>query len=70
MSMPFDLVDVESWPRIKAAIIKERIDRAEGLLHIAPEGLRGQQQFIAALDWVLEQANPPQPDNEEPIYDE
>jgi hypothetical protein len=70
MTIPADLSDPFAWPVIREKIAAERAERVEGLLHATPEGLRGDQQFIAALDWVVEQSQPPKQDNEEAIYDD
>lgn len=70
MTIPLELIESDVWPSIRRKIQEKRAECIEGLLHIHPEGLRGEQKFIAALDWVVEQAMPKKPDNEEPIYDD
>lgn len=69
MTIPLALIESDSWSSIRNKIEIERARKMEGLLHTTPEGLRGEQQFIAALDWVLEQARPNQETDEEPIYE-
>lgn len=57
--MSFSIVDYDPWPRVSAAIQAERDRRMSGLLHVPTiEGMRKQQGFIEALDWVLEEAQP------------
>ena len=70
MTSPLDFIESDTWPLIRQKIEAERARRIEGLLHVGPDGLRGEQKFIAALDWVVDQAYPKAPDNEEPIYDD
>jgi hypothetical protein len=55
----FDLIDTESWPAIRGRIQIERERRIEGLLYVLDmHGLKKEQGFIEALDWVLEEAKP------------
>lgn len=70
MTIPLALIESDVWPSIRQKIQIERERRVEGLLHTTPEGLIGAQQFIAALDWVVEQAMPKMPENEKGIYDD
>lgn len=65
--MSFSIVDYDPWPRVSADIQVERARRIGDLLHVATiEGMRAQQGFIEALDWVLAQAQPkPQPKHDE-----
>ena len=70
MSIPFDLTQSDIWSDLKRKIEKERAARLEGLLHVTPEGLRGDQQFIAALDWVLNEATPQPAPKEFSIYED
>lgn len=70
MSIPLALIESDVWPSIRHKIQAERERRVEGLLHTTPEGLRGEQQFIAALDWVVEQSRPATPDSDKGIYDD
>ena len=69
MSSPFDLIESDEWPAIRARIGNERVRRVEGLLRVGSlESLRLQQGFIEALDWVLEEAKPkpaPPPDDDD-----
>ena len=70
MTIPLALIESDVWPSIRQKIEVERAARLEGLLHSTPEGLLGAQQFIAALDWVVEQATPKMPGNQKDIYDD
>lgn len=70
MTIPLALIESDVWPSIRQKIEVERDRRVEGLLQVTPEGLRGEQKFIAALDWVLEQARPKMPDNDKGIYED
>lgn len=70
MSIHFEIVDTEQWPAIRHKIMEERERRVDGLLHVTPEGLRGEQQYIAALDWVLLQAVKVNQEDPEPIYND
>jgi len=55
----FDLIETDPWPTLKPKILQEREDRMESLLHAATlEGVRQQQGFIEALDWVIAEAKP------------
>jgi hypothetical protein len=55
--MSFSIVDYDPWPRVSVAIEAERARRMGDLLHVATiEGMRKEQGFIEALDWVLDQA--------------
>ena len=67
----FDLIESDVWPRLREEIAAERRRRMEGLLNVATlEGMRKEQGFIECLEWVLDRANPPKPDDERPnIYD-
>lgn len=69
MGISFDLTQSDIWTMLRPKIVEMRQQRLEGLLHVQPEGLRGEQQYIAALDWVLAESIP-QPEREETdIYD-
>jgi hypothetical protein len=70
MTIPLALIESDVWPSIRHKIQAERERLVEGLLGATPESLRGQQQFIAALDWVVEQAMPKPADNEKGIYED
>lgn len=61
------LTEVDVWPRVAVAIEAERDRRMGDLLHVATiEGMRKQQGFIEALDWVLEEGRPkPRPKQDE-----
>lgn len=65
--MSFSIVDYDPWPRVSVAITAERDRRMSDLLHVATiEGMRQEQGFIAALDWVLAEAQPkPVPKHDE-----
>ena len=65
--MSFSIVEYDLWPRVSTAIQIERARRMGDLLHVATvEGMRKQQGFIEALDWVLAEAQPKlQPKHEE-----
>lgn len=67
MTIPLDLIESDDWPRIRHAIQVERARRIEGLLFVATlDGMRKQQGFIEALDWVTEEALPkPVPSTDE-----
>jgi hypothetical protein len=55
----FDLIETDPWPTLKPKIMREREDRLNALLHAATlDGMRQQQGFIEALDWVIEEAKP------------
>lgn len=59
----FDIVRWETvgdvWPRLRRAIEVERGRRIADLLYVATlEGMRQQQGFIEALDWILAEAQP------------
>ena len=54
MTLPFNITDPDAWPSIEREVLKERERRLAGLLTVSPEALVGQQQFIAALDWVID----------------
>ena len=55
----FDLIETDPWPTLKPKIMAERAARIEGLLHVPTlDGMRQQQGFVEALDWVLEEARP------------
>jgi len=64
-----ELLEGTSWPSVHRKINDERARRIEGLLHCDPDDLIGEQQFIAALDWVVDQATPKDEDDEDSIYD-
>jgi acyl-CoA hydrolase len=66
--MTIELIESGDWPSLRRKIEAKRTEYVDGLLRVTPEALRGEQQFIAALDWVLEEAKPPMPDDREPIY--
>jgi hypothetical protein len=70
MTVPFDILEPEGWRTVQQKITEERARRIESLLHCAPDDLVGEQQFIAALDWVVEQAALKKDDEEESIYDD
>ena len=70
MTIPLELIESDVWPSIRRKIEDERARRVEGLVFVLPEGLRGEQQFIAALDWVVQQAQPKIYQDEESIYDD
>ena len=70
MSIPLELIESDVWPSIRHKIAAERERRLEGLLHTTSAGLLGEQQFIAALDWVVDQARPKLMEKEESIYDD
>ena len=67
--MSSSITEYDVWPRVREAILTERGRRMGGLLHVATlEGMRMEQGFIEALDWVLEEAKPkpaPQQKDEE-----
>lgn len=69
MTLPFNITDPDAWPSIEREVLKERERRLAGLLTVSPEALVGQQQFIAALDWVIDLGKP-KPEPQEPIYDD
>lgn len=55
----FDFIETDPWPVLKPKIMAERQRRIEGLLHVSTlEGMRQEQGWVAALDWVLEEATP------------
>ena len=66
----FDLIDPDQFKGLKRTIETEREDRINGLLYSVPDDLRGNQQFIAGLDWVLELITPKPERREESIYDD
>jgi hypothetical protein len=68
--MTIEMIDSGDWPSLRRKIEAERARKIDELLQVTPEALRGLQQFIAALDWVLEEANPPMQADKEPIYDD
>ncbi len=70
MTIPLDLLETEGWPMIRRKIAEERESRVNGLLHVTPGALIAEQAFIAALDWVVEQATPKPDEEEESIYDD
>jgi hypothetical protein len=70
LTLPFNITDPDAWPSIERDIKRERDRRIEGLLTVSPDALVGQQQFIAALDWVLELGQPKPPRDDRPIYDD
>jgi hypothetical protein len=62
MTIPVELLEPESWPALRERIHQERARRVEGLLRVMNlDGLKNQQGFIEALDWVLEEAKPKPP---------
>jgi hypothetical protein len=62
MTTPVELLEPESWPALRERIHQERARRVEGLLRVMNlDGLKNQQGFIEALDWVLEEAKPKPP---------
>ena len=66
MSHAFDLLESDVWPRLRVAIATNRKDRMAGLLNVATlEGMRKEQGYIEALDWVLEEAKTKPPQREE-----
>lgn len=67
MTSPFDFVESDEWPALKARITAERARRIEGLLYVGSmEGLKHEQGWVECLDWVLEEAKPkPQPVEED-----
>ena len=71
MSHAFDLLESDVWPRLRGEIAAEKQSRLEGLLHVTTlDGMRKEQGFIGALDWIMTRANPPKDRGEEPgIYD-
>jgi hypothetical protein len=55
----FSITEYEIWPRVSVAIQIERARRMGDLLHVTSmEAMRQEQGFIAALDWVLAEAQP------------
>ena len=70
MTLPFNITDPDAWPSIERDIKQERDRRIEGLLTVSPEALVDQQQFIAALNWVIDLGQPKPQRDERPIYDD
>ena len=65
--MTISILDPDVWPRVERAIIEERARRMSDLLHVATlDGMRQQQGFIEALDWVMAEARPPPPPSPRP----
>ncbi len=69
MTIPLELIEADCWPSVRQKIADERARRIESLLYATPDVLVGEQQFIAALDWVVDLAKPKAEENEDPIYD-
>lgn len=67
MTIPFDLIESDSWPLLRQKIAAERERRLNDLLHVATlEGMRKEQGFIDALDWIVDEAKPkPRPSEDE-----
>lgn len=67
MSLPFDLIESDSWPLLRQKIAIKRAECFEDLLNIATlESMRKQQGFIEALDWLVDEAKPkPRPAEDE-----
>ena len=66
MSDHFNLIESDSWPVLKPKIVEERAKRIGDLLYVTTiDALRQQQGFVEALNWVLDQAKPPQPTRED-----
>jgi hypothetical protein len=70
MSRPIEILDPDIWPALRRRIEERRAECIEGLMQTTPEALRGNQQYIAALDWVLEEAKPKIFKDQESIYDD
>jgi hypothetical protein len=66
----FDLVDPSQFVALKRQIEAEREARIQGLLHTVRKDLRGNQQFIAGLDWVIDLITPKPERTEKEIYDD
>lgn len=66
----FDLIDPDQFVGLKRKIEAEREARIHGLLHTSVENLRSDQQYIAALDWVIELISPQRAPPPESIYDD
>ncbi len=59
MSEHFNLIETDHWPILRQKIVEERARRIDGLLAVATlEGMRKEQGFVDALDWIIDQAKP------------
>lgn len=70
MSIPLDFIETDTWPDLRPRVQTERTARLQGMLFVATiDMLKYEQGFIAALDWVLEEAKPkPQPREDDDDY--
>jgi hypothetical protein len=64
------ILDSDTWINLKQKIKDERAIRLEGLMHATPQTIGGLQQYINALDWVLDQSEPKPEPQERDIYDD
>lgn len=70
-ALHFNLIETDHWPVLRQKIAAERERRMADLLHVATlDGMRQQQGFIEALDWIAAQAEPAPPVPQKEIYDE
>lgn len=56
-------IESDPWPQLKPKILAKIQETKDGVFHCATiEGLRKEQGFLEALEWVLEEAKPPKPE--------
>ncbi len=59
-------IETDPWPRLKPKIQGKIQDTKDGFIHcVTLEGMRKEQGFLEALEWVLEEAKPPRPPRED-----
>lgn len=63
--MSFSISETDVWPKLGRKIAEEIDQRVQGLRLVTPDRLVREQTWIEALQWVLDEAAPKPPREEE-----